>query len=109
VTTVVQVSIDEENPQEKTYLSSAATVPKLEEEVLSLLSPAPGTPPDPSGKPRVYLVYDRKKRDEVINAGLIKTYFESEAHFEFFDDCAAQKFRLASKLTDTMGNRQTTV
>jgi len=86
--------LDQLESQEKTYLSSAATVPKLKEEVLSLLSPAPGTPPDPSGKPRVYLVYDRKKRDEVVNAGLIKTYFDSEAHFEFFDDPLQHSSRL---------------
>jgi len=80
--------------QTKTFLDSAVTIPKLREEVLALLGPAPDTPPYLEGKPRVYLVYDRQKTAEAKRAGLIRQHFGNEAQFEFSDDPVQHSSRL---------------
>jgi hypothetical protein len=57
-----------------------------------------------SGAPDEVIVQNTNQRPTQLSSFL---YFLQQS--VSLGSCAAQKFRLASKLTDTMGNRQTTV
>ncbi len=78
----------------KTYLDATILPARVKEEVLSLLRPDPQALPETQGKPRVYLVYNRRDRGEVKNAGLISFHFRNQAHFEHPDDPAQHTRRL---------------
>ena len=48
-----------------------------------------------SDKPRVYLVYNLREREDKINAGQIIYHFKNEFHFDLPDDPAQHTARLA--------------
>ena len=48
-----------------------------------------------SDKPRVYLVYNLREREDKINAGQIMYHFKNEFHFDLPDDPAQHTARLA--------------
>jgi hypothetical protein len=79
----------------KTYLNASINPAKLKEEVLALLKPDSRALPETQGKPRVYLVYNARDRNEVKNAGLISFHFRKEIHFEHPDDPAQHTLRLS--------------
>jgi hypothetical protein len=82
------------NAPNKTYLSADTSLAKLKEEVLALLKPD-SMPQPTSGKPRVYLVYNRRQPEEVASAGQISRHFRGEFHFDFPDNPALHTRRLS--------------
>jgi TIR domain len=79
----------------KTFLNATITPSKLKEEVLALLRPATLATHSASEKPRVYLVYNLREREDKVNAGQIIYHFKNEFHFELADDPAQHTERLA--------------
>jgi hypothetical protein len=79
----------------KTFLNAAITPSKLKEEVLALLRPATLASQSPIDKPRVYLVYNSREREDKANAGQIIYHYKNEFHFDLPDDPAQHTARLA--------------
>ena len=79
----------------KTFLNATITPSKLKEEVLALLRPATLATQSASEKPRVYLVYNLREREDKVNAGQIIFHFKNEFHFDLPDDPAQHTARLA--------------
>ena len=70
----------------KTFLDATITPSKLNEEVLAFLRPNPLMIPAPSKKPRVYLVYSSRVREDKGHAGQIIYHYRNEFHFDLSDD-----------------------
>jgi hypothetical protein len=70
----------------KTLLGAAITPEKVKEEVFARLNPRAKLPPPAGGKPRVYLIYDDRRKSEKNNAGQIAFHYNEEFHFEHSDN-----------------------
>jgi hypothetical protein len=80
----------------KTFLNEAITPSKLTEEVLALLRPNAQMVDLPSDKPRVYVVYSPRVREDKASAGQIIYNYRNKFHFDVPDDPAQHTSRLAS-------------
>ena len=72
----------------KTLLNANITPDKLKQEVFALLDPRAKLYPPAAGKPRVYLMYDDRRKSEKNNAGQIVFHYKEEFHFEYSDTLA---------------------
>jgi hypothetical protein len=79
----------------KTFLNETITPSKLTEEVLALLRPNAQMVNLPSDKPRVYVVYSPRIREDKASAGQIMFNYRDEFHFNVPDDPAQHTSRLA--------------
>lgn len=70
----------------KTLLAASITPEKLKEELFARLNPRAKLPPPAESKPRVYLIYDDRRKSEKDNAGQIVFHYHDEFHFEYSDN-----------------------
>jgi hypothetical protein len=78
--------LNELNDSGKTLLSPFITPEQLKQNVFAALNLKAKIPPNPSGKPRIYLIYDSRQNSEADNAGKIAFQYRDDFHFDHNDN-----------------------